>query len=245
MRKVARQNGFRSKNDQVNLNQLSTVINHVRVAISVPDKYKHLLNPSFAQVLKKYFSDEKDVFYSSKVKGFEEQLELSLITIESAKNLPSFFSVHPTVSHFFNIKGNEISLLKRLISLGKQLQDEPAAVSEMEFFWLETQLRNITSSREDLSIGSSFESNNFLILALRKLRKIRLSVIKTISRELIRDIRNNFRNIIRFLFKNMNDESGFDNALFTLNFKQSFYQILQRHNNGQGRNYRKIKIYSC
>lgn len=80
---------------------------------------------------------------------------------------------------------------------------------------------------EDLlvsSIDEIREIKNIIQKGLKDLRKKRSLILKANSNNLRRDIRQFFRCIVRFIFKNMDDESG-DNKLLVTNLKQQFITL--------------------
>jgi hypothetical protein len=135
-------------------------------------------------------------------------------------------------------------LLKKLIKLAEHLSQNDDAASEMLFHTLEVEF-NCYLSASDFAVlnisGINKSLNPTLLEIFHKFLKADLvRLIRNIYKGIRRDLRQFFRSIIHFLFKNMSDESDADNFLFnTLSNKRLL--TVQIHHYDNQRNNRNFK----
>ncbi len=83
------------------------------------------------------------------------------------------------------------------------------------------------------------------LIKLQELRKILRNSIKLILFSK-RDLRQTYRNIIRFLFKNMDDQSGDNNVLYPTFIYKTFIYYLTGCRNEIARNYKTTsRLFRC
>jgi len=197
---------------------------------------------------------ESHIFYEGKKNYFKRLLAKSQDVIKSyefyaSSENPILFDLQTSLWNFFpNIKHHyaKETLLSKLISVTDKL------ILHYDDLDLKNEYKKL-----ELELNSYLDGYDLLVLHLESLSKksdvselkVRLHYIKNEifyslrSKFLLvsRDLRQSFRDIIKFLFKNMDDESHDNNGLNTIFFTALYYQNKYFHH-GKERNHRTLKL---
>jgi len=200
---------------------------------------------------------EKGIIYRNKIRYFErllnrvnDQLFAPSIVLELYHD--QFISpTGPHSDYFDTISFSEFlhrkkKVLQHLIKLSQSLIVNYDEELELHFSKYENELEKYLDY-EDRYLEFNFPSNlaedYFFIISneIRILRSQLTNLFKNRLSHLKRDLRQSFRSIIRFLFKNMDDESDPSNVLmFLTSTTYSDYSILK---NAKERNHTKAKYF--
>lgn len=197
---------------------------------------------------------ESQIFYEDKKSYFKKLLAQSQSLISSYEYYCSKQdSVHLDVqSRFFNFFPNienhyaKEDILSKLISVSDKLilhydnQD-----LKDEFKKLELELHNYLDGYDLLvfHLGRISKASNTSDLKVQ-LHYIKNELYFSLRNKFLavsRDLRQSFRDIIKFLFKNMDDESHDHNALKT-NFLTALYYQNKHFHHGKERNHRPFEL---
>jgi hypothetical protein len=158
-------------------------------------------------------------------KELQEQQDQQLILTGSYLFSSPLAILNPTVT-----KKKKLELLIGLIE--KYLETNEESLLDTISI-LDTDLCFIDGWQEIPLIGTSFSIVNSNDSRKKRyiIKRLRRIICNSIFR-IWRDLRYNYRTIIKFLFKNMDDESGNNIAVFELNSKQHLSFIQQHITNG-------------
>lgn len=208
---------------------------------------------TFLQVLTNFLSRISNSDLKRKLRRYESASNISInyntviscLRYDANCNSLNYSGIRPNNREYLL---NEIKLtLNSLI----EEYDESLALKlkglENQFTSLEFKINPVSISRLDddflFILEDIREYKENLHSHLNKLRSKLIILCSNKSISLKRDIRKSYRNIIHFIFKNMNDQSGDDNNLFFQQFQNTNYYTLNHVIHEQKLNYRTIRIY--
>jgi hypothetical protein len=227
--------GFREKLDQIKVNQLSAEIKNLKTKIKEENCLGHWSNSSF---------EEKRDFYKSKITYYSELLKQCNRSLQLDKEI--LLTLPEDLKQYINFEWEKqvqqkIPILDKLIALATEISETGNTTKEMMFRWLEVELNSdcikgfdfadyltpvniyiVSSQSPELD---SLSASLALFAQLKSLQAQFLSIMTRIRRKR-RDLRQSYRSIIRFLFKNMDDETDEDNVLKTEVSKTFFHSVI-------------------
>jgi len=133
-------------------------------------------------------------------------------------------------------------LSKRLLALSDGLSNSESATFRKIGALLNGQHQLYIRTADYAHLHHAFELWNELKDIVKNTIKVvsrtLRNIFKTVKLFIRRDLRSQYRNIIHFLFKNMDDNSGDNEYLFSTNGKKQFSFILNRYHYESQRDYR-------
>lgn len=144
------------------------------------------------------------------------------------------------------------SLLQRGITVLRELliDDDDEKTKEFKEIEKVLELQGLFGSSTNVweevynSLSEISEYRERITNSIQKTQKLIGYYLRRKYKILGRDIRQCYRNIVRFKFKNMDDQSGDDNNLFSKKNRESNFIILNYFKHGTGFNYRRDKSYT-
>ena len=222
------------------------LIDHIYSDIKIQKKNLKKTN-YFTGLFKSFFDSFIKTEFENKLAKYKNELN------ESTEILDTYYYGGATVSYFTHIdKFRDYEKRQTLLEIIAVLNELIKGHSEShleKLAELESTLKEINGEQENCivyvnefypvitEIKASIKAN------IKGLRKKLPLLIRFKYRMVGRDIRESFRNIIRIIFKNMDDQSGDDDNLFVYNFIQ--LQIINQKFwfHEQEINYRSASVY--
>lgn len=254
--KLILRSGFRESKSQIQFDDLSIQIKDLESGIKNVNSTSTKENGRLT-VFDISFNSHDYKYFEKKIIEYNQLLDYKLTELNSYnRSVSAETDLLKCIGQLFDETGleleKEIQLIKKLIALASEFLKTGNFFRRKNFDELENKLYKrfkldelkFTRFFSEILCNDLFSKVDNLGIRLNKLRKILRQLRRKLFIFFTRDIRHVFRSIIRFLFKNMNDESGLDKELFFSNLKQSPYQIFQFHYNGKQRNHRTFTNYS-
>ncbi len=239
-------------------------VQHKQIAItdvftSIKEVKAELKGASFSVPV---YIEELNELFKSKRSFFVSKLQKYSSTFNSNKE----WVKNPTVPDGFSyLSGNkfpnvDISIwqyniehdqrkLEKIIAILKRILDYSELGDIAEFYKLEKEFTNpwaIISERHSsfYLIDQIFSENDELSNLLSQLRKKLKYLLCFRYTKVCRDLRQLFRNIVRFLFKNMSDESGEGDFSLYARYRQKSLTFLNHNTHDFRRNCQTIKSFT-